>query len=75
MVTSLAAGAGVRPGIQGDENTNVNQPVFDRPGRRPTSPAPSAGLTVLAEFNGLHGGDLDLAPGAERAGLRRARST
>ena len=65
-------GADWRPaidtGIGGDENTNFNQPLFV--GQVTSNfPGTLAGLTVLAEFNSLHGGNLDLAPGPDGRGF------
>ena len=48
-------------GIKGDSNTNISAPIFV--GQIATSfPGTVSGLTVLAEFNSLHGGNLDLTP-------------
>ena len=49
-------------GIPNDSNTNVVKPGFV--GQIGSAfPGTAAGLTILAEFNGLHGGNLDLATG------------
>src|SRR5262249_26939112 len=55
-------------GIGGDENTNITTPRFvGQVGA--SSPATLSGLTVLAEFNSLHGGNLDLNPGPNGRGF------
>ncbi|MBX6314631.1 MAG: S8 family serine peptidase, partial [Isosphaeraceae bacterium] len=70
--------AGVRPtsdtGIPGDQDTRVTRPTFS--GHLASAfPGSVAGVLVVAEFNGLHGGVLDLAPGAVDPAdpLRRSR--
>jgi len=58
-ITSLQLLPQSDSGIQGDENTNVNQPRFV--GQVSANfPGSVGGLTVLVQFNALHGGGLDL---------------
>src|SRR5207245_1492966 len=52
-------------GVKGDNNTNVNAPTFV--GQVYNGfPGTVSGLTVLAEFNSLHGGTIDLASNGGR---------
>lgn len=61
QVTSLRLINASDTGIVGDENTNTKNPVFV--GQVAASfPGTVAGLTVYAEFSGLHGGNLSLQP-------------
>src|SRR5262249_52408532 len=54
--------------IQGDENTRSTTPLFD--GQVAAGfPGTLANLTVLAQFNSLHGGNLTLAPGPNGRGF------
>jgi hypothetical protein len=63
VITSFTLAPGFDSGIKGDENTNFNMPTFV--GQVTANfPGSVAGLTVLAEFNSLHGGNIDLnSPG------------
>ncbi len=61
IVTSLQLTAASDSGIQGDGNTKVTSPQFIGQVFA-TFPGTVAGLTVLAEFSGLHAGNLTLAP-------------
>ncbi len=55
-------------GIKGDNNTDITTPVFN--GQVSASfPGSLAGLTVLAEFNSLHGGTNNLATGSNGRGF------
>ncbi|HEY2157897.1 MAG TPA: Ig-like domain-containing protein, partial [Isosphaeraceae bacterium] len=55
-------------GIKGDSNTNVIQPSFN--GQVGANfPGSAAGVIVLAEFAGLHGGKTTLAVGANGRGF------
>jgi hypothetical protein len=62
VVTAVKLDPSTDSGIAGDENTNITTPLFDG---QVTAAFPTAlgGLTVLAQFNSLHGGNIDLAPG------------
>ena len=69
MVTSLSLVAGSDSGIKGDENTNTNQPVFL--GQISASfPGTLGGLTVLAEFSGLHGEHAEPRPSTNGFGFQ-----
>ena len=55
-------------GIAGDEDTDLNTPVFQ--GQVASNfPGALGNLTVLVEFNGLHNGAIDLAPGPNGRGF------
>ena len=55
-------------GIKGDQNTNVQRPTFN--GQIGANFLGAiANLVVLVEFNGLHGGKIDLGPGANGRGF------
>jgi hypothetical protein len=61
VITSLSLLPQFDTGIKGDENTNNNMPSFV--GQVFAAfPGTLGGLTVLAQFNALNGGNLDLAP-------------
>ncbi|MDR3634850.1 MAG: Ig-like domain-containing protein [Isosphaeraceae bacterium] len=62
IVTSFQLTPQSDSGIQGDENTNSGQPTFIGQVTNGFL-GPIAGLTVLIEFNALHGGNLDLQVG------------
>ena len=61
IVTTLNLAPSSDTGIPGDNNTAINQPTFI--GQVASSfPGTVAGLTVLIQFNGYHGGNFTLAP-------------
>ncbi len=61
IVTSLQLTAASDSGIQGDENTNVNDPVFI--GQVTDSfPGSVQGVTIQGQYSALHGGNLTLVP-------------
>jgi hypothetical protein len=67
LVTSFQLAPGSDSGIKGDQNTNVSNPTFI--GQVSNAfPGTYAGVTVLVEFNALHGGTLDLTTGANGRG-------
>ncbi len=59
VITSLSLQAASDTGIPGDANTNDNTPTFVGQVSEPF-PGSVAGVTILAEFSGLHGGVLNL---------------
>ncbi len=61
VITSLQLTSASDSGIQGDGNTNITDPSFIGQVYA-TFPGTISGLTVLAEFSGLHNGNLTLAP-------------
>ncbi|SIO62070.1 Subtilase family protein [Singulisphaera sp. GP187] len=68
LVTSFQLMDASDTGIKGDGITNANQPVFI--GQVGASfPGTVAGLQVLVQFNGLHNGQFDLAPGGGGRGF------
>ncbi|WP_406696071.1 S8 family serine peptidase [Singulisphaera sp. Ch08] len=68
VVTSLQLTDASDTGIKGDGITNANQPVFI--GQVGASfPGTVAGLQVLVQFNSLHGGSFNLAPGGGGRGF------
>lgn len=68
VVTSFQLTDASDSGQKGDGVTNVAQPVFV--GQVGASfPGTVSGLQVLVQFNGLHGGSFDLAPGGGGRGF------
>ena len=61
VITSFELLPASDTGIKGDSDTNLSNPIFV--GQIATTfPGTVSGLTVIAEFNSLHGGNLDLSP-------------
>ena len=61
VITTFNLVAASDTGIKGDGNTKFSAPTFI--GQiAATFPGTVSGLTILAEFNSLHGGNLDLTP-------------
>ncbi len=59
VITSLQLTPATDTGIQGDENTNINHPIFV--GQVTNSfPGTISGVTIQAQFSGLHGGSVNL---------------
>lgn len=67
-VSAVVMDPGSDSGIAGDENTNITRPAFQGQVAS-TFPGSLANLTVLAQFNSLHGGAIDLAPGPNGRGF------
>jgi hypothetical protein len=68
IITSLTLAPGSDTGVSGDSNTSISTPQFV--GQVSASfPGTVAGLTVVAEFSGLHGGSLNLATGSGGRGF------
>jgi hypothetical protein len=67
IITSFQLASSSDTGIQGDSNTSITTPTFV--GQVVASfPGTAAGLTVVAEFSGLHGGAINLAPSTSSPG-------
>ena len=61
VISSVKLTPATDSGIQGDENTNDNSPQFIGQVTN-TFPGTISGVTIEGEFNGLHGGNLNLTP-------------